>query len=244
MADSKTEILGIDSSHFFIFVSLFTAGFYINSIAYFEEYFKAIGISYFYLNLPIDFFITKGILSIILTFIFIFIVFFGFLFPQKNRIVTALTNFIFILMAISLFYIAYDLDNFLWKLFFFFSGIFFLFFYLFSVWVNYDGTRIIWEKGITEKILIILLILILTANISMDFGKYQGNQFLKSGSFSNIIEFKFKENTSFLQNESLLLILYHEGNYYIIPTNSTNRTQSKIYIISENQIEYATLKTI
>lgn len=243
MEDNKSIFFDLKESELIFLFSLASAALYFNCIAYFQQYFKVLGFSQFFLHLPLEFYIVNGQIPIAFTTIICLLVFNGIYTKFSGRFTAAISNCPILILALLS---SYDLIAF-WQTNVIISTYSVVFtiscyiFYLLLFFANINLVKYLWEFESFGKICLIILLISSTAVSSQIIGEWEGNQVHDGTSTNNFeIQFKFTNNSSdSIKNEHFSLIFYENGNYYTIMTNQTAKGLSKIYIFPENEIEYA-----
>lgn len=84
-----------------------------------------------------------------------------------------------------------------------------------------------------------------TAFLAITFGEIHATKVIEGTLYNSmVISLEFKDGTNFQEGKELILIMYHNGKYYIVERQHKAPKYPSVHIISDTEIAVATIKRI
>ncbi|MCK5644111.1 MAG: hypothetical protein KAJ19_25150 [Gammaproteobacteria bacterium] len=224
------------------FIATITSSLYYFGYTYYNYFFSRLSIPLKFLNVSVEDYIIIGLQPILLLFGFFFASFIVWSKPPKNILRSFIGNsllFIFIIIGI---YVNWVSKNYL-------SIGMYIIFLILTIQMTIQKRSFAYDFYKGDWNLRFLVIIIVLFGILM-FANFSGNsdaEELIKGSSKNSLEIqlmlKDNNNTQF-QNETLILIMLQNNNYYIMEKDETAPKNPKLYIIPSNQVEMAIISKV
>ncbi len=186
----------ISNDDLLVFIPLITAGLYFSTIAYFQSYFRAIGIEQNLLNLNLDYYIINGFGPILIVILVICLCLMG-LMPSKNlskrfmKSIAFFSNFPILAAGLVIGYWGItsdrsDLSSTFFSIFSICFGVGTILLYLIYSGIGVSFWEALWNGTSVHKISMIVTILLICGLFSMFLGEYEGTEFIKGDTPSSI----------------------------------------------------------
>lgn len=230
-----------------IIITILSGGLYLVGYFYFESYFSRLGILREVLNLSPDYYVRENFIGLS----FAVAIFGIFIYAATNkgtsRVYVVIANLPYLAMAALIVLYAFrprTPGNEFYSLILG-AGSLVIPFLSESLQGKALAKRL-WNKGLLSRMLFLALLLTLSAITAGLLGELHAVERIE-GTLHNdfAIDFKLKSGLpSELQGKDLVLIIHHDGNYYVTPFQAPAPDLPKVYIIPDDQVEMAVMRRI
>lgn len=238
-----------------IFVTTVFSVLFLIGLAYFNSYLSYFGINHLIQTFPIFFFLIKAILPIIAVLLVIILILYLMGFTEKKLRKDTIKTKYHLIVNIILYTITYYLASaHIFPLFspsyaenainYFFAWILILSL-MWNYWLNEKVKNIINRTTVNINqvyaifFIIVLLLLIFTGSFK---GKIDARQMIE-GANGKFIDFEWKGLSPVeIDGKELVLITYHEGNYYVVIHQKHAADDPNVFIIPDDKINLAIIR--
>lgn len=236
-----------------IFIAIIFSILFLTGLAYYYSYFSYFGITHLIRTFPIFIFLIQAILPI--TTVFFMIIILKYMVWASDKILNRKVKYILIIVdGIYNILIYYFAIEYIFPIFYsqyggnainyFFAGIL-IFYFIWKYWLDEkiknfaNTTKININQIYAIFFIIILLLLISTASFK---GKIDARKTVEDAN-SRFIDFEWNGISPVeIDGKELVLITYHEGNYYAVIHQNPAPEFPKVFIIPDDQINLAIIR--
>jgi len=211
-----------------------------------DAYFERLGLQHESFMLPFSFYITKAFFAIMLCTLIFSISFYNVKSTEKNRLQALRGNLFFLFFAVLGAYQA--IRDFPHLSLYLSLGIFLSVAFLVVSWTlrRKSAALLLTRDNVPIRILALVGAILYISFMARLLGSHHAKIGVEATGYG-AVSIRFETKASFpesLEDMNLILIIYHNGNYYVMERQNPLPRYPKVYIVPDDQIEFAVQKRI